>query len=83
MLDKNAPVRVRVEMPVEVERDPYRRVTHLRLEVLRVRAGSHHQRRVGVSEVVEADPTEAAAAHSQCEDPVAEVVIVEDPSAGK
>jgi hypothetical protein len=36
---ENAPIRVREEMAVEVERDADRRVPHLRLEVLRVRAG--------------------------------------------
>ena len=41
---ENAPVRVREEVAVEVERDADRGVAHLRLEVLRVRAGGDHQR---------------------------------------
>ena len=36
---QNAPVRVREEVAVEVERDADRRVAHLRLQVLRMRPG--------------------------------------------
>ncbi|HWQ24820.1 MAG TPA: hypothetical protein VNK94_12005 [Gaiellaceae bacterium] len=50
---------------------------HLRLEVLRVRAGRDHQRRVGVAEVVEAEAGELGAADGGREDAVAEVVVVE------
>ena len=70
-------------MPIEVERDPNRRVTHLRLEVLRVRAGSDHEGGVGVPQFMEAERAESASAHSRREDPVAEVVVVEDPPAGR
>src|SRR3954452_4056181 len=65
-------------MPVEVEGDANRRVSHLRLEVLRVRAGGDHQRGVRVAKVVEANGTDSAASHGRREDPVAEVVVVED-----
>ena len=51
---EDAAVRIRKEMSVEIERDADRGVAHLRLEVLRVRAGGDHQRGVGVTEVVEA-----------------------------
>src|SRR5205814_2036891 len=77
-LREHAPVRVREEMPVEVEGDANRRVSHLRLEVLRVRAGGDHQRGVRVAKVVEANGTDSAASHGRREDPVAEVVVVED-----
>src|SRR4051794_32638595 len=63
-------------MPVEVEGDATRRVAHLRLEVLRVRTGGHHERGVGVSEVVEANRTDSASSDGRREDP--EVVVVED-----
>jgi hypothetical protein len=49
---ENAAVRVWEEVAVEVERDADRGVAHLRLEVLRVRAGGDHQRGVSVAEVV-------------------------------
>jgi hypothetical protein len=39
-------------MPVEVERDADRGVSHLRMEILRVRAGGDHQRGIGVAKVV-------------------------------
>ena len=65
-------------MPVEVEGDANRRVAHLRLEVLGVRTGGHHERGVGVPEVVEANRTDSASSDGRREDPVAEVVVVED-----
>src|SRR6266542_4025291 len=74
---EDAPVRVREEVAVEVERDPNRRVAHLRLEVLRVRAGGDHQRGVGVTQVMEAQAGQTGAADSGAEDAVAEVVVIE------
>ncbi|MCZ7589954.1 MAG: hypothetical protein M5U27_14070 [Gaiella sp.] len=65
-------------MAVEVERDPDRGVAHLRLEVLRVRAGRDHQCGVGVAEVVEAEAGQLRAADGRPEYAVAEVVVVED-----
>src|SRR5882672_5144913 len=55
---ENNAIRVRKEVAVEIERDADRRVAHLRLEVLRVRAGGGHQ--------------QLRAAHGRPEDAVAE-----------
>jgi hypothetical protein len=51
---ENAPVRVRKQVAVEVERDADRGMAHLRLEVLRMGACGDHQRGVRVTQVVEA-----------------------------
>jgi len=59
---QNAPICVREEVALEVERDPDRRMPHLRLQVLRARSGCHHQFGVGVAEVVEAEAGELRAA---------------------
>jgi hypothetical protein len=75
---ENAAIRIREEVSVEIERDADRRVTHLRLQVLRVRAGRDHQRRVGVAKVVEAEAGQLRAANGRAEDAVAEVVVVQD-----
>jgi hypothetical protein len=73
-----APVCVREQVAVDVEGDADRRVTHLRLEVLRVRAGGDHERGVGVPQVVEPQAGQPGAADGEAEDAVAEVVVVED-----
>ncbi len=75
---ENAPVGVGEEMAVEVERDADRRVPHLRLQVLRVRAGGDHERGVGVPQVVEAKADQLRPAYGGCEDAVSEVVVVQD-----
>jgi hypothetical protein len=54
---ENAAIRVREEVTVEVERDADRRVTHLRLEVLRVRAGGDHERGEAARTRQMVDPT--------------------------
>jgi hypothetical protein len=65
---------------VQVERDADRGVAHLRLEVLRVRAGGDHQRGVGVAQVVEVQAVELRAADGGPEDAVAEVVVAQEPA---
>src|SRR5882672_673203 len=65
------------KMPVEVERDADRRVSHLSLEVLRMRAGGDRERGVRVPQVVEADRADSATAYGRSGDPVTEVVVVE------
>src|SRR5581483_2228167 len=65
-------------MAVEVERHEDRGVAHLRLEVLRARAGGHHEGGVGVAQVVEAEADELRASDGGREDAVAEVVVVQD-----
>ncbi|HET8742822.1 MAG TPA: hypothetical protein VFM41_09390 [Gaiella sp.] len=65
-------------MAVQVECDADRRVAHLSLQVLRVRAAGDHQRGVGVAQIVEAEAGQLRAADGGREDAVAEVVVIQD-----
>ena len=49
------------KVAVKAERDPHRRLAHLRLQLLRMCASDDDQRGVGVVEVIEADAAETAA----------------------
>jgi hypothetical protein len=80
---QNVSIRIREEVSVEVERHADRRVAHLRLQVLRMRAGRDHQSGVGVPQVVEAEPDELRATDRRREDAVTEVVVVQNRAFGR
>ena len=67
-------------MAVSVERDVDRAVSELGLEELRVRASRHHECRVGVPKVVEAQRCEVGTANGGPEHPGHEVVLTPDAS---